>query len=228
VSASSPILNGRTGGRRGPARRNAAAERTLTDERAHTQAWLHDHTLQMLEFIAAGAYDDTVTAERLQNLAARAADELRAYLESAGAPASSDLATALRREIADIQLIAGALTVELDCPAGVPDVSAEHVAVIAAATREALINVRKHARATRVIVTCAATRSGAEVTIADDGVGFDTRRGGAGLGLRSSVVGRMLACGGSARVVSHPGHGTLVVLSSGPAMPRPLSKDLAA
>lgn len=223
-----PISSRRSGDRRPQGSQPESAAGALSAERDRTQAWLHDHTLQLLEFIAAGAYDDEVTAERLRNVAALAADELREYLEGTGAGPTSDLPTALRREIADAQVVAGALTIELDCQDGIAHIEPEHVSSLAAAMREALTNVRKHARATRVLVTCAPTSSGAVVTIADDGVGFDPSQTRTGLGLRRSVVGRMLACGGSARVVSHPGHGTLVVLTAGSPPPRPLPRELAA
>lgn len=202
--------------------------RVPSEERARTQAWLHDHTLQLLEFIAAGAYDEAVGVARLRGVAALAADELREYLDETGVGPTADLATALRREIAEVQLTAGALIIELDCRAIITGLPVEHVASLAAAVREALTNVCKHARATRVTVGCVATQSGAEVTVTDDGVGFDAHRPPAGSGLRLSVVGRMLACGGSARVVSRPGQGTLVILTAGSTMPHPLPRGLAA
>jgi signal transduction histidine kinase len=48
--------------------------------------------------------------------------------------------------------------------------------------------------------------------VEDDGAGFDTRAAAAGNGVRRSIVARMLAAGGSARLDSRPGEGTRVVL----------------
>jgi signal transduction histidine kinase len=206
----------------------AAAHREGVRDLDATLAWLHDHTLQMLELIAAGTYDDRVSAERLREIAAAAADELRDYLENRPARAGIDLSAALRREVAEAALVSGALTVELDCPESLTGLTRAQIENISAAVREALTNVRKHARATRAMVTAKATATGAEVTVADDGVGFDVQSARRGLGLRRSVVSRMLSCGGSARVVSHPGHGTLIVLTAGSPLPRPLPMGLAA
>ena len=58
-----------------------------------------------------------------------------------------------------------------------PTLPQDRIATLADATREALLNVEKHARARSVVVSVYCHRDGVAVTIADDGVGFD-RRGG--------------------------------------------------
>jgi len=206
----------------------ATSDRESARDRDATLAWLHDHTLQMLELIAAGGYDDRVSAERLRELAAAAADELRDYLENRPTRAGVDLGAALRREVAEAALVSGALIVELDCPDSLTGLTRAQVEGLSAAVREALTNVRKHARATRAIVSAKATATGAEVTVADDGVGFDAQSARTGLGLRRSVVSRMLSCGVSARVVSYPGHGTLIVLTAGSPVASRLPMGLTA
>ena len=42
------------------------------------------------------------------------------------------------------------------------------------ATREALVNIAKHAGVDRAVVSARSTATGAEVTVRDQGVGFDT------------------------------------------------------
>ncbi|MFC6090764.1 sensor histidine kinase [Saccharothrix lopnurensis] len=78
------------------------------------------------------------------------------------------------------------------------------------ATREALLNVERHAGVRRARVDVAARGSGVEVVVADEGRGFDVaavsdhRRG-----VRGSIVERLAAVGGYAEVTSGPG-GTTV------------------
>jgi len=83
------------------------------------------------------------------------------------------------------------------------------------AVREALNNVHKHAKASRVIVRCETSEAGARVVVSDDGVGVDLAHATAGIGLRHSIVQRMANSGGSAVLASQPGHGTLVTLITG-------------
>lgn len=197
---------------RGP----ATIDQALREERAVVRAWLHDRTLQMLEFVAAGGYEDEPDVERLRQVAAAAADDLRAFIESREGPAVRTLARALTEVVSEARLVAdGALVIELVPRTVDRKVSADHVAALADATREALANIRKHAHATRVVITYEASADATVVTVGDDGVGFvpaTTRRG---FGITHSINGRMDAAGGRAKVHSEPGRGTLVVLHIG-------------
>ena len=79
--------------------------------------------------------------------------------------------------------------------------------------QEALMNVRKHARASRVRVELAETVSGYLVRVSDDGVGFadvnglDSPRGHLGL---TSMRQRAELVGGSCTIESSPGRGVVV------------------
>jgi len=80
--------------------------------------------------------------------------------------------------------------------------------------QEALINVRKHASATRITVTMSRREGGFLVVVADDGVGFDAGEAGASslpghMGLRS-MRRRAEGAGGWLLVDSTPGAGTTV------------------
>jgi signal transduction histidine kinase len=181
-------------------------------ERAEARAWLHDRILQLLEYIAAGGYEDEPDVEHLRRVAALGADELRAYVEGPIAP-GGDLVEALTGVVAETQLLARDLAVEL--VAGRMDFEPEPAVVdaLVAATREALTNARRHAGATRVIVTCTATPEVVRVAVKDDGTGFDLVDTDPGVGLRHSIVGRLLAVGGSARLEPREGAGTVVTLT---------------
>lgn len=97
---------------------------------------------------------------------------------------------------------------------GIPDDVAE---AVTAATLEALRNSLRHAggrlgdpaRAVHVV----AGRDRLEVTVLDDGVGFDVGRvASTRLGIESSIRARMRAVGGSSQIVSRLGQGTRVVI----------------
>lgn len=89
------------------------------------------------------------------------------------------------------------------------------VSTVAAAAREALNNVDRHAGATAVIVTVAHGL----VQIKDDGCGFDTTAPSCGHGVRNSITARMLGLGGSAALNSQPGQGTTIKLCWGTKAP---------
>ncbi len=103
-------------------------------------------------------------------------------------------------------------------------------AAIAHATREALANVAAHAGTGEAWVTVSppAAATGVEVTVRDEGAGFDPARlGPARLGVRRSITERVADCGGSAAVRSAPGAGTVVRLCW-PAQPDPVPASTPA
>lgn len=77
--------------------------------------------------------------------------------------------------------------------------------------QEALTNALKHARATRVRVVTRDLGRKVEIRVEDDGEGFDIQQVTAGRGLRG-LQRRARQLGGSLRVDSSPGHGTVVTL----------------
>ncbi len=101
-----------------------------------------------------------------------------------------------------------------------PGLPAYVVEAMAAAAAEALRNCERHARAPHAHVEVAGHEGAVQVTVIDDGVGFDRRAvPAASTGLERSVVGRMRDIGGGADVLSAPGRGTRVVLRwSAPAV----------
>jgi len=77
--------------------------------------------------------------------------------------------------------------------------------------QEALSNVAQHAGASRLDVALSANDGGLEVTVRDDGRGFDAGGEAAGLGL-SGMAERARLVGGKLEVDSRPGGGTSLTL----------------
>lgn len=75
--------------------------------------------------------------------------------------------------------------------------------------QEALVNVARHARATKVRVTVRGHHGRVDVEVSDDGKGFDPGGAMRGLGL-VAMRERAHACAGSLEVYSAPGKGTTV------------------
>lgn len=87
---------------------------------------------------------------------------------------------------------------------------------VATAVRSVLINVRQHARATRVVVHAEAHERGTgwTVTVHDDGVGFDPATTAFGVGLRDLAVEQLAVHGITTTIDSHPGLGTTVTMTT--------------
>jgi two-component system NarL family sensor kinase len=87
--------------------------------------------------------------------------------------------------------------------------------------QEALANVRRHAKASEVIVTLQADARGVRLTVRDDGVGFtpgaarDGRYGLLGMRERAALL------GGRLRIASRPGQGTTIRATVPPTEPAP-------
>jgi len=83
--------------------------------------------------------------------------------------------------------------------------------VLLRAAQEALANVRKHAAARTVAVTLTFGRSSTELSVSDDGCGFDPSAAPAGYGL-SGMRARLRQVGGRLTVHSGPGEGATVTV----------------
>lgn len=87
--------------------------------------------------------------------------------------------------------------------------------------QEALHNVARHARATRVDMNLRCIPEQVALIIRDNGIGFDTSQARRGLGL-ANMQERMMAVGGRLTVESQPGIGTTVLAEVG--LTRPLGR----
>ncbi len=95
------------------------------------------------------------------------------------------------------------------------------VRVVCRLVQEAIANFTKYAQAHQVGISLALQGERDEVSVRDDGVGFDTRRqGGSNFGLRGMRY-RIEAEGGTLRLVSAPGQSTRIEVSLPKPKPRP-------
>jgi len=78
--------------------------------------------------------------------------------------------------------------------------------------QEALTNCVRHSRATRVAVSVSRLVDSLNVTITDDGVGFDPAQRGGGLGLRG-IEERVRELHGVLKIRSAPGAGTTLTMT---------------
>jgi signal transduction histidine kinase len=145
---------------------------------------LHDSVGAMLFAITAGVRSateqtsvDAAMRERLlviERQASEAAVTLRESLRALRTPPEQlALGAALRALCCSFEERSklGAELVMLDLLLPLDDSA---VKALIAAAREALLNVEKHAQATRVMVTVATMQDGVALTVTDDGVGLGT------------------------------------------------------
>jgi signal transduction histidine kinase len=182
------------------------AARVRSEERAAVAAHLHDSVLQTLALIQRHA-DEPQAVSRLARSQER---ELRAWLYEPAAAAGGTWAGLVAGLVADVEAD-HALTVD---PVVVGDAPVDDaLAALGAATREALVNVAKHAGVPSADLYTEVTPERVAVFVRDRGKGFDPDTvPGDRRGLRDSVSGRLERLGGTATVRSEPGEGTEVEL----------------
>jgi signal transduction histidine kinase len=200
-----------------------------TNERMQVAADLHDGPIQRFTAIELEAEtarrrlargNDAGAGALLDQLTGRLGDEISelrrvmiqlhpTILEQVG------FAEALRREVADFERRAGVscrLRFDLTAPLG-----AARETILYRVVQEVLTNVAKHAKARRAWVGVGASGSVAELTIRDDGAGFDpvtlsTLVDQRHFGL-AGVRNRVELAGGQLTVGSSPGAGTTVTVT---------------
>lgn len=184
--------------------------------RARVSAAVHDTLLNDLSIVmtAPDQLDDRVRTRLRQDIATlTSAEWLR---ESAEVTTIDDQDSAIRNQImlmiSDLQW--RGLTVHVTgSGSGIYRLAPDAATAIVAAIRACLENVLRHSGATVAEVDLAYTPDEVAVMVSDQGIGFDPDAVAPDrLGLTQSVVERIRAVGGSARIWSTPGEGTSVVM----------------
>ncbi|WEK13442.1 MAG: ATP-binding protein [Candidatus Microbacterium phytovorans] len=199
------------------ARDATAAEARIRGERAQARH-AHDHVLGALNGIALfGRQDAVALPPDVVSMAERALHLLDAQTSDSG----DDLvAVEARRAIVDQARSLGVTDVTVNVatatPAGAPvvNLAADAVHAMREAMAEAIRNSNRHAPGHHVCVTGRIGAGTIEVSITDDGPGFEPESVPADrLGVKESVLRRMRDVpGGDARIDSAPGRGTSVLL----------------
>lgn len=193
---------------------SAAATQARSVERERLDALVHDTVLSTLLVAARPSGTTAISVTDQARRAVEGFDDLRAgdHIESDFDPVGV---------LAHLRSAASEVDEEVEFRSEVDPLSdgrrypAQAVRALAAALAEAMRNSVQHAGPSarrRVGVRVEPARL--EVTVADDGVGFDPREvSELRLGLAVSIRGRMRAQpGGSAQIISQPGRGTRVLL----------------
>ncbi len=143
-------------------------------------------------------------------------DELRNAVRGLHSPvlANEHLETALRRIVGQLAPLAGLASVRVEgTPRRIDPATEHHMLRIA---QEALGNAVKHAEATRIVVVLRYAAEGLELSVADDGHGFDpaavVESPGRHLGLPSFNE-RAAKIGGTVEIDTAPGRGTTIRVS---------------
>jgi signal transduction histidine kinase len=201
-------------------------ELSIVEERNRLARELHDAVTQKLFGVVLAAESGAALLSRdvaaagaqlalVGELAGEAMDELRSVIVHLRPPAldAEGLAVALSKHV-DVLRRAHRRAIELDV-AGDCDCPPAIATDVFRIAQEALHNALRHAGAAgiSVVLRCGDGGGGLELTVADDGVGFDvsvvrSRR----LGL-TTMAERARAIGGDLRIDSAPGAGTTVRLA---------------
>ena len=204
--------------------REQAKQAAIMAERQRLARELHDAVTQSLysiTFLAKASRNFANSREweqakqhlgNLQDTAQQALKEMRLLIYEL-LPTSLEeqgLTSLLRHRLESVEQRAG---VEVEFLAtGSFDLPTEVQLDVYRIAQEALNNILKHAAATKVKVQMFGSEQGLEMTIEDNGAGFDPQQISGGLGL-DSMLKRAEKLGGVLTITSDPGRGTLVRLT---------------
>ena len=177
-------------------RRDAEEAQARAEERARLAAQLHDSAVQTLVVLRQQADDP----EQVRVLARRQERELRALMQEE--PGLGGLTEGLSSVADDVEDLHG-LHIERvllgDAEAG------DSVDAVVSATREALVNVAKHAGTNKAHLFAEVTADRVTVTVRDRGTGFEVGSVGEEGGLARSIRDRVTGVGGTVSLRSGSG-----------------------
>lgn len=188
--------------------RTAEREVSMVRAREEMARTLHDGVLQTLALVERRAGD-----EALAKLARDQERELREYLfgTTPRPRGAADLGAAVLRLGSRYEEVFGG-RVQVLVPDDLPALPATKVEALAGAIGEALTNAGKHGGARHITVYAEPGDGEVFCSVKDDGSGFDPASTTEGVGLRSSIRGRITELGGRVEVASSPQGSTEVRL----------------
>ncbi|MGI8666960.1 MAG: sensor histidine kinase [Jatrophihabitans sp.] len=181
-------------------------------ERARILRGVHDTVLQTLETIGLQSAGPVAEAgqrlDEVGRIASAEAIRIRRSLDQIDRT-PAELVDGLAEVVAE----AAALGLRVEMAFTVLDeslVSPRHREALVDATREAIMNVIKHAEVGKAVLSVIEMDGGVQITVRDHGIGFDEPN--PGFGTSQSIVGRLTEIGGRATITAKAGAGTRVVL----------------
>ncbi|WP_139168522.1 MULTISPECIES: ATP-binding protein [unclassified Frankia] len=194
--------------------RSEAVVLAVARDRRERERVIHDTVLNTLTGIAWGGGRDVELTRRRCAQSLTAVRGLLDRDDEVGPPIGERLAEVVRdatRRGLQVSLDDQRLPAIAGEPPGEPP--AVVVEAFVGAVGEALVNVERHAGTRRASLLLGGGPGLLIVTVSDAGCGFDPRRvDSARLGLRESIVGRLVDVAGTARIDARPGQGTVVEL----------------
>jgi len=200
---------------------------TLLEERERISMELHDGVIQSL--YAIGMYLDlmrTSDSAQISDLKPVIADlnavieDIRRYILNLKMSSyrQKTVYEALRDIVARLH-VSETIRVEIDAPDTSPPFTPGAFEAICQMANEAISNALRHANARHVQISARQTEDSFQITVGDDGQGFDLRTTNAdtGLGLRNMQQ-RAYLHGGHVHIDTSPGRGTRVTISVPPIM----------
>lgn len=206
-------------------RAHAMAEVGVLEERQRIALALHDSVGAMLFGIGAAARDlssdagcDRSLLERLRQIEKQVAEASAALRQAVQAfsdvPAEFALARTLEHDAREFARETGIRTKVIPLDRSLIELDAARSRALVTVAREALFNVRKHARAKSVVMTLYALNDGVGLAVSDDGSGMaelpsEGEKRPPGLGLRANAE-RLARLGGRFSVISNEDAGVTV------------------
>jgi two-component system nitrate/nitrite sensor histidine kinase NarX len=201
----------------------------VTNERHVIASELHDGVAQSLAYLnlqvkhIQGSLEQGISdevsgeLEGIRDAIQRTYEDLRHLLADFRiAPTEpGSFCTALKKQLDTFHQLTGIRT-ELTGADEAAALSFGQQAEVFRIVQEALANVRKHARAATVTITCEHEEDWYRMRVKDDGIGFDPARSidAGGMHLGSSIIReRASRLHGYVAIESQPGHGTTVTIS---------------
>lgn len=186
-----------------------AASAAVANERAAQRLFLHD-TAGLLSMIANTS--DPELGRVLRERAGATSQDLRRFIyqerdrEVEGTRSLQALLLSLAGEFGELHIEHNLLTVQN------VHLNSEMTGVVRSAVRTILDNVRTHSGAQNVTLHATSDGEAWEITVRDDGVGFDVATTPKGFGLRDQVESQCELNGIRAEISSRPGEGAVVTL----------------
>ena len=188
-------------------------------ERARLARELHDSTAQTLSAVVMQlaatirAVESPEAAKRLEMIREAVVDaleEVRLLSHTVHSRVLDDLGlSAGLRHLAREMARGDELTISVDAPPALVDISPSSAAVLYRVAQEGISNAVRHAAAKTIAVRLSLDGAAATLEIEDDGDGFDAAHVGGGLGI-FSMRERVTLVDGTFDLVSRPGNGTRI------------------